>query len=105
MVKIGDDGHRPGRAQFGAALGAAGHRKQAKALAQQRKQAHADVAAANDQQTWERQPGVGMAHLGSGSHAGSGLKVQPDNIREIAPARRRGASWQVRSGQWPGGQV
>ena len=50
LVEVGDDRHRAGRAQFGAARRLAGDGKHAKAVAQQRQQAHADIAAAEDQQ-------------------------------------------------------
>ena len=50
MIQIGHQRYGAGRAQLVAPRGMAGDRENAEALAQQRQQAHADVATAEDQQ-------------------------------------------------------
>ena len=54
LVEVGDDRNRPGRSQFVAPRRLTGDGEDAEAIAQQRQHAHADVAAAEDQ---EARPG------------------------------------------------
>jgi hypothetical protein len=49
-VEVGHDGNGPGRAQFGAARRLAGQREHAEAPDDPRQQAHADIAATDDQE-------------------------------------------------------
>jgi hypothetical protein len=69
LVEVGNDRHRAGGAQIKAALGLAGQRKHAKTPGQQRQQAHADVAATDDQQARTGKSGAGWH--GHGRIAGS----------------------------------
>jgi hypothetical protein len=61
-VEVGDDGNGAGRAQFGTPVRIAGHREDTESVAHERQQAHADVAATDDQQARTLEGRVNDSH-------------------------------------------